>query len=92
MRLTTAKYFTPSKQVIHQHGVTPTIRATLTVEQERALNAKRNNAEQQPAGDDAKRDYGDAADPQLERALDALKGMMIYKQQVAARKDGEKRS
>ncbi len=92
VRLTTAKYFTPSKQVIHQHGVAPTIRATLTPEQERALNAKRNNAEQQPPGDDAKRDYGDATDPQLERALDALKGMMIYKQQVVSRKDGEKRS
>ena len=91
VRLTTAKYFTPSKQVIHQHGVTPTIRATLTPEQERALNAKRNNAELQP-GDDPKRDYGDTADPQLERALDALKGMMIYKQQVAARKEGEKHS
>ena len=91
VRLTTAKYFTPSRQVIHQHGVTPTIRATLTPEQERALSARRNNAEQQP-GDDAKRDYGDAADPQLERALDALKGMMIYKQQVASRKEGEKRS
>ncbi len=90
VRLTTAKYFTPSKQVIHQHGVTPTIRATLTTEQERALNAKRNNAEQQP--DDARRDYGDAADTQLDRALDALKGMLIYKQQVASRKDGEKRS
>ena len=28
MRLTTAKYYTPSKKVIHEHGVTPTIRAT----------------------------------------------------------------
>ena len=46
VRLTVAKYFTPSKQVIHQHGVTPTIRATLTLEQERALNARRNNIDQ----------------------------------------------
>lgn len=85
VRLTTAKYYTPSKQVIHQHGVTPTIRVTLTGEQERALNARRNNVDQQ-GGDEAKRDYGDNADPQLERALDALKGMMIYKQQMASRK------
>ena len=84
VRLTTAKYFTPSKQVIHQHGVTPTIRATLTNEQERALMAKHANTDQ--SGDETHRDYGDAGDPQLERSLDALKGMMIYRQQMASRK------
>ena len=36
VRLTTAKYYTPSRQVIHKHGVTPTIRATMTPEQDRA--------------------------------------------------------
>ncbi len=92
VRLTTAKYYTPGKQVIHQHGVAPTIRATLTSEQERALNARRNSGGDQPAADEAKRDYGDTGDPQLERALDALKGMMIYKQQIAARPAAEKRS
>ena len=91
VRLTTAKYFTPSKQVIHQHGVTPTIRATLTLDQERALMARRNNTDPVP-GEDGRRDYGDTSDPQLERALDALKGVMIYKQQIASRKEAEKRS
>src|SRR5476651_2298086 len=33
VRLTTAKYYTPSKQVIHEHGVAPNIHATLTTEQ-----------------------------------------------------------
>ena len=84
VRLTTAKYYTPSRQVIHQHGVTPTIRVTLTPEQERALNARRNNLDQ--PGDDSKKDFADNADPQLERALDAVKGMLIYKQQMASRK------
>ena len=90
VRLTTAKYYTPSKQVIHQHGVTPTIRATMTQEQERALSARRNG--DQPAADEAHHDYGDSGDPQLERALDALKGMMIYKQQIVSRQGAEKRS
>ena len=85
VRLTTAKYYTPSRQVIHQHGVTPTIRVTLTTDQERALNARRNTVDVE-GGDEAKRDYGDNADPQLERSLDALKGMIIYKQQMASRK------
>jgi carboxyl-terminal processing protease len=83
VRLTTAKYFTPGKQVIHKHGVTPTIRATLTLEQERALSARRNNELLNP---EEKRDFSDVHDTQLERAVDALKGMMIYKQQVVSRK------
>jgi carboxyl-terminal processing protease len=41
LRLTTAKYFTPSKQVIHEKGVSPTIPATLTPEQERLLMMQR---------------------------------------------------
>ena len=85
VRLTTAKYYTPGKQVIHQHGVAPTIRATLTVDQERALSTRRNNLDRQ-SGEDGKRDFVDTGDPQLERALDALKGMMIYRQQMASRK------
>jgi carboxyl-terminal processing protease len=89
VRLTVAKYFTPSKQVIHQHGVTPTIRATLSLEQERALAARHNSLDQ---GDDSKGQFDDSGDPQLERSLDALKGMLIYKQQLASRKEGEKRS
>ena len=91
VRLTTAKYFTPGKQVIHQHGVTPTIRATMSFDQERALMARRNNPDALN-GEEGKRDYGDTSDPQLERALDALKGVMIYKQQVASRKEADKRS
>src|SRR4051812_36048743 len=41
VRLTTAKYYTPSKKVIHEHGVEPTIRATMTAEQERMLLTQR---------------------------------------------------
>ena len=34
LRLTTAKYFTPGRQVIHEIGVTPNIRVGLTQQQE----------------------------------------------------------
>ena len=80
VRLTTAKYYTPSKQVIHERGVEPTIRATMTPEQERALYARRNGDPAPPATEEQWRD------PQFERAIDALKGMMVYKQQLAANK------
>ena len=75
LRLTTAKYFTPSKNVIHEHGVTPTIRATMTSEQERQLMYARR--EDVPA-DEMKRTLANFHDTQLERAIDALKGVMIY--------------
>src|SRR6266436_4346906 len=42
VRLTTAKYYTPSKQVIQGNGVTPNIRVAMTSEQERSLFAVRN--------------------------------------------------
>jgi carboxyl-terminal processing protease len=75
MRLTTAKYYTPGKQVIHEKGVEPTIRATLTAEQERQLMAQRRDDEPQ----EAERKAGVAfRDTQLERAVDALKGVLIF--------------
>jgi carboxyl-terminal processing protease len=75
MRLTTAKYYTPSKQVIHEHGVEPTIRATLTPEQEQALMAQRRD---EAPGEAPRKTATHLRDTQLERAVDALKGVMIY--------------
>ncbi len=85
MRLTTAKYYTPSKQVIHEHGVEPTIRATLTQEQERLLMATRNEESLTEA---QRKDLQGFRDTQLDRAVDALKGVMIY----AERTDGKSKA
>src|SRR6185436_13926435 len=48
LRFTTAKYYTPSKQVIHGNGVTPNIRVPMTIDQERALFVTRSNAPLKP--------------------------------------------
>ncbi len=80
LRLTTAKYHTPGRQVIHEKGITPNIKATLTVEQERALLLRRREGVLSP--DEAKV-VAEARDPQLERAVDAIKGVMIYTQNGA---------
>src|SRR5207248_1797947 len=48
IRFTTAKYYTPGKQVIHGNGVTPNIRVPISVEQERILFALRSNCEIKP--------------------------------------------
>lgn len=84
LRLTTAKYFTPSKQVIHEHGVSPTIRSTLVPEQERLLMLQRR----EDGGDDeTRKQLVSFRDTQLERAVDALKSVMIY---ADRRMDGKK--
>jgi carboxyl-terminal processing protease len=75
LRLTTAKYYTPSHQVIHEHGVTPNIHAALTADEERLLMLSRRD---DLLSDDERRDLAGFRDPQLDRAVDALKGVMIY--------------
>lgn len=72
VRFTTAKYYTPAKQVIHEHGVTPTIRAGMTTEQEIALlRARRDRSLAIKAPSDIE------MDPQLSRAIDALRGVLL---------------
>ncbi|MEQ1862349.1 MAG: S41 family peptidase [Chthoniobacteraceae bacterium] len=83
LRLTTAKYYTPSKNVIHEHGVAPTIRATMTAEQERQLMyARREDVPEE----EMKRTLGSFRDTQLDRAVDALKGVMIFADRAAGTK------
>jgi len=72
VRLTTAKYFTPGKNLIHGHGVSPHIRATLTYDEEMDLLRSRRKQEA------ARKDAPPHMDPQLERAMDALRGTMIH--------------
>lgn len=77
LRLTTAKYYTPSKQVIHEKGVTPNIKASLSPDEERALVLRHRDGLLSP---DEQKFVSDQKDPQLDRAIDALKGAMIYNQ------------
>jgi carboxyl-terminal processing protease len=78
LRFTTAKYYTPSKQVIHANGVVPNIRVPLSVEQERAFFAMRNTENLKP---EEEKNLIKTKDPQLLRAIDALKGVMVYAQE-----------
>src|SRR5207244_11722453 len=48
VRFTTAKYYTPGKQVIQGNGVTPNIRVAMTADQERALFALRQAGKMKP--------------------------------------------
>src|SRR2546421_7728313 len=88
VRFTTAKYYTPSKQVIQGNGVTPNIRVGMTAEQERALFALRNAENVKPEDE---RSIIKTKDLQMLRAIDALKGVMIYAQQNAPKADAVKK-
>lgn len=75
VRLTTAKYYTPSKQVIHEKGIAPAIRATMTPAQENLLILQRREGDLDEA---EKKQLAGFHDTQLERAADALKGVVLY--------------
>lgn len=75
IRLTTARYYTPARQVIHEKGVEPTIRSVLTPEQDRLLNlSQREDA----LGERERRELSEFRDPQLERAVDTLRAVLTY--------------
>jgi carboxyl-terminal processing protease len=88
VRFTTAKYYTPSRQVIQGNGVTPNIRVAATAEQERALFALRNAENVKPEDE---KSIIKTKDPQMLRAIDALKGLMIYAQQSAPKAEAVKK-
>jgi carboxyl-terminal processing protease len=88
VRFTTAKYYTPSRQVIQGNGVTPNIRVGMTAEQERALYALRNTVNVKPEDET---NIIKTKDPQMLRAIDALKGVMIYAQQSAPKAEAVKK-
>src|SRR5213596_4024947 len=86
LRFTTAKYYTPGKQVIHGNGVTPNIAVPMTAEQEHALFVARNNDTK--IGDE--KTQVRSRDPQMLRAIDALKGVMIYAQENSPKSEAKK--
>jgi carboxyl-terminal processing protease len=88
VRFTTAKYYTPSRQVIQGNGVTPNIRVVMTPEQQRALFAARSAENLKPEDE---KNIIKTKDPQMLRAIDALKGVMIYAQQSAPRAEAVKK-
>ena len=78
LKLTVAKYYTPSHKVIHQHGITPDILVPVTDSEEAALLLQRS-----PGGVETLPERDRAAvqaihDEQLERAQDLLKGLIIF--------------
>lgn len=73
LRLTTAKYYTPSNRMIHELGIEPDIVVPMSPEDWTALMERRMSGAEDAV------DGGDGpVDVQLERALSVLRGILIY--------------
>ena len=84
LRLTTAKYYTPSHKVIHEEGITPDIVVPMTDEQDRDIQLQRAPGGPGGLAEADRNRVANARDPQLERAMDLLKGITLFTQRAPA--------
>ncbi len=101
LRLTTAKYYTPSHKVIHERGITPDVIVATTTDEEVAVEIRRL-----PGGATAREDavrlyppdqqkvlrdlIEQRRDPPLDRAIDLLKGIALFTRRGPEKSAGEK--
>jgi carboxyl-terminal processing protease len=78
LRLTTAKYYTPSHKVIHEEGITPDVVVALSIEEDRATQLQLTPGGLESLDDKDRRSVLAIGDPQLDRAMDLLKGITLY--------------
>jgi carboxyl-terminal processing protease len=80
LKLTTAKYYTPSHKVIHEHGITPDIIVPQSAEEEEDLRVKHTTGALELLDEKDRERVRNTHDRQLERAVDLLKGVLLYAQ------------
>jgi carboxyl-terminal processing protease len=81
LRLTMAKYYTPSKRTIHEVGVSPDIEVPISDTEERRIVLAQAKRQLTP---DEQADVAKMVDRQLDRAVDSLRSVRIYKERQAA--------
>jgi len=80
IRLTTARYFTPSGREIHEKGLEPDIPVYVPPEEWRGVQIKRANKESPGLFTEEQAEkYADVIDRPLQRAVDLLQGILIFK-------------
>jgi len=77
LRLTMAKYYTPSKKVIHEVGVSPDISVPITDAEERRIVLSETK---RPLSAEEEADAAKVEDRQLERAVSSLRSVKIYRE------------
>jgi carboxyl-terminal processing protease len=84
LRLTTAKYYTPSHKVIHEQGITRDIPVFMSDEEERAMLFKRSPGGLETLEAKDREAMEKLRDPQFDRAVDVLKGILLFTQRAPA--------
>jgi len=78
LKLTTAKYYTPSHRVIHEHGITPDIVVPMSDDEQALLQIKRAPGGFESLSETNRVQLSKVRDQQLVRAEDLLKGILLY--------------
>ena len=78
LKLTTAKYYTPSHRVIHEHGITPDIVVPMSDDEQALLQIKRAPGGLESLSETNRVQLSKFQDQQLVRAEDLLKGILLY--------------
>jgi carboxyl-terminal processing protease len=81
LRLTMAKYYTPSKKTIHEVGVSPDIEVPITDAEERRIILAEEKHPLTPA---EQVEVAKVEDRQLDRAVSSLRSILIYRERQAA--------
>jgi carboxyl-terminal processing protease len=81
LRLTTAKYYTPSERVIHENGIEPDIVVPMSPENWRKILLKRSRLGDY-VPEEGEEDYRNVEDPQLDRAIDVLTGIKVFQSRL----------
>jgi carboxyl-terminal processing protease len=89
LRLTTAKYYTPSHKVIHEKGITPNIPVIATDEEETAILLRRAPGGVETLDTNERKRVDAAPDPQLNRAMDVLKGILLFADRLPEERLGQ---
>jgi len=87
LRLTTAKYYTPSHKVIHEEGITPDITVPMSDEELRYAFLQRTTGGIDSLPDQDQERAKAVRDVQLERAMDLLKGIGLYTKRAPEKKE-----
>jgi carboxyl-terminal processing protease len=90
LRLTTAKYYTPSHKVIHERGITPDSVVPMTAEEEESLFYKRVLGGVESLDESQRERIKNVRDTQYERAVDLLRGLKVFRDRASRNQVPEK--
>lgn len=85
MRLTTAKYYTPSGVSIHEKGIAPQVEVVMTPEEDNKIRLQRLRTDMVDPADFKERfGFAPIEDRQLQAAIDVLQGVTVLEARGAA--------